>query len=262
MNIKILVAAHKKYQMPIDDIYLPIHVGAKGKEAMGYQRDDEGDNISDTNPRLCELTAIYWGWKNLKADYIGLTHYRRHFSVNRNPFIKNKFLKVLRKKEAETLLVKYDLLVPKKRKYYVESIQSHFIHLPYSFEEDLNTLKKVIHDISPEYDGAFETVMNRTSAHMFNMFIMKKDYFDSYCSWLFPIIFEADKRIDTSNYTPMEARAVAYFGEFMLDIWMENNPINYKEISVLYMEKQDWFKKISSFIGRKFGLKDRFYAKR
>lgn len=31
-TIKIIVAAHKKYQMPKDYMYLPVQVGAEGKE--------------------------------------------------------------------------------------------------------------------------------------------------------------------------------------------------------------------------------------
>ena len=80
MNIKIIVAAHKKYRMPADQCYLPLHVGKKGKADLGYQGDDVGDNISEKNPYYCELTGLYWAWKNLDADYIGLAHYRRHFA--------------------------------------------------------------------------------------------------------------------------------------------------------------------------------------
>ena len=81
VDIKILVATHKKYRMPEDNIYLPIQVGAEGKQSFGFQRDDAGENISSANPRMCELTAVYWAWKNLNADYIGLVHYRRHFTI-------------------------------------------------------------------------------------------------------------------------------------------------------------------------------------
>ena len=78
-TIKIIVATHKKYKMPNDSIYLPVQVGTENKESLGYQPDNDGENISSKNPYFCELTGLYWAWKNLDADYIGLSHYRRHF---------------------------------------------------------------------------------------------------------------------------------------------------------------------------------------
>ena len=68
---------------------------------------------------------------------------------------------------------------------------------------------------------------------------------------MFSIIFEADRRIDVSGYTAMEARAVAYFGEFMFDVWNEKQKISYKELPVMFMEKQNWFVKGGRFIVRK-----------
>lgn len=254
VDIKILVATHKKYRMPEDNIYLPVWVGAEGRQSFGFQRDDAGENISSTNPRMCELTAIYWAWKNLDADYIGLVHYRRHFTIAkkiRRLKMKDKFPIILSKEEAEKILKQYNLILPNKRKYYIESIRSHFIHLPYTYEKDLNVLGKTIKELAPDYFDAYETVMNRSWAHMFNMFVMKKEYFDKYCGWMFPILQEVDRRIDVKGYTPMEARTVAYFGEFMLDIWNEKNRIPYKEVDVMFMERQNWIIKITTFIWRK-----------
>ena len=78
-KIQILVTTHKKYEMPKESYYLPIHVGRDGKESIGYIGDNTGDNISLKNPYYCELTGVYWAWKNLEADYVGLVHYRRQF---------------------------------------------------------------------------------------------------------------------------------------------------------------------------------------
>ena len=62
--IKIIVATHKNYIMPSNrELYLPVHVGSEGKEELGYQRDNEGKNISKLNPYYCELTGLYWAWK-------------------------------------------------------------------------------------------------------------------------------------------------------------------------------------------------------
>lgn len=82
MNIKIIVATHKLYWMPNDNVYLPLHVGRvmEGAVDLGYLGDNTGDNISGKNKDYCELTGIYWAWKNIAADYIGISHYRRQFT--------------------------------------------------------------------------------------------------------------------------------------------------------------------------------------
>ena len=90
MNIKILVAAHKQYWMPEDSVYLPLHVGAEGKPDLGYTKDNTGENISAKNPNFCELTGLYWAWKNLEADYVGLVHYRRYLPVRKCGISKRK----------------------------------------------------------------------------------------------------------------------------------------------------------------------------
>ena len=72
MTCTIVVATHKPYRMPPDPCYLPLHVGKAGKEEMGFAGDDTGENISRKNPYYCELTGLYWLWKNVHTDYKGL----------------------------------------------------------------------------------------------------------------------------------------------------------------------------------------------
>ena len=79
MDIKILIAMHKPYWTPEDDVYLPLQVGSALHPHFLPVTDDSGDNISAKNPGYCEMTGLYWAWKNLKADYVGLCHYRRYF---------------------------------------------------------------------------------------------------------------------------------------------------------------------------------------
>ena len=100
MSIKVIVATHKKYIMPADEMYIPVHVGREGKDDLGYTPDNTGDNISNKNAYYCELTGLYWAWKNLQADYVGLAHYRRHF---RRP---------LRASEVRRLLLWCGILLP------------------------------------------------------------------------------------------------------------------------------------------------------
>lgn len=249
MDIKFLVATHKKYWMPKDEVYLPIHVGKEGKHDLGYIGDNTGDNISIKNPNYCELTAIYWAWKNLKADYIGLVHYRRYFTKHNFRNYEKKKQDILLKSDFENILRDVDIIVPDKRKYYIETNRSHYNHAHY--KKDLDETENIIKELYPEYSIAFNKVMNRTWAHMFNMFVMRKDYFDEYCEWLFTILFELEKRIDISNYTTMEARVFGFISELLLDVWLETKQIRYKEVNVSFMEKQNWIKKGTLFLKRK-----------
>ncbi len=80
MKIKIFTMTHKRFQEPVDQIYVPLQVGRAGAEDLGYLGDDTGDSISRWNNYYGELTGVYWAWKNeQEADIIGICHYRRFF---------------------------------------------------------------------------------------------------------------------------------------------------------------------------------------
>lgn len=254
-NIKVIIATHKKYQMPSDKMYLPIHVGAEGKESIGYKTDNIGDNISLKNPYFCELTGLYWAWKNLNVKYIGLSHYRRHFTskkINK----KDLFNSVLTQKETDKILDEVDIIVPKKRKYYIENLYSHYANTLYI--EPLDITGDIINEKYPEFMEEFDKLKTRTSAHMFNMFIMKKDKLDEYCTWLFDILFELEKRVDNSKYDSFHARFYGRVSELLFDVWLNTKGYDYKEVKVISMEKVNWLKKgtsflIAKFLGKKYG---------
>lgn len=251
-DIKVIVATHKKYQMPTDEMYLPVQVGAEEKEDLGYIKDNEGENISTKNPSFCELTGLYWAWKNLKADYIGLVHYRRYFFLKKKHYKteKEKFENVLTLNEADKLLDEADIILAKKRKYYIENLYSHYKHTMYV--EPLDETRKIIEEKYPEYLGEFDKLHNRTSAHMFNMFIMKKNILDGYCKWLYNILFELEKRLGQTSYDQFHARFYGRISELLLDVYIETNKLQYKEIPVMDMQNINWWKKGKSFLKAKF----------
>lgn len=247
-KISILVATHKKYDMPKYKSYLPIHVGKKDKNDIGFIGDDTGENISLKNPYFCELTGLYWAWKNLKSDYIGLVHYRRHFKGKTKS--KDKFESVLSDKEISTLLKSNDIILPKLRNYYIETLYSHYEHTMYI--EPLDITGEIIKEKYPKYYMEFELLKKRKKAHMFNMFIMKKEIMDKYCDFLFDILFELEKRVDNSKYDAFHARFYGRVSELLLDVWLNTNDYKYTEVPVMNMEKVNWFKKGTSFLKAKF----------
>lgn len=247
LDIKILVAAHKKYWMPDDRMYLPIHVGAEGKEDIGYTPDNTGDNISAKNTHYCELTGLYWAWKNLDADFIGLAHYRRHFSNGK--LLCGKRERVMCRDELERKIGDYEILLPKPRNYWIETNYSQYAHAHHAI--DLDTTREILAERHPDYVKAFDASMKRTVGHRFNMFIMKRDKLDAYCAWLFDVLFELEKRLDISGYNSYDARVFGFVSERLLDVWIETNGYPYRELPYVFMESQNWLVKGGNFVKRK-----------
>ncbi len=251
-NIKIYIATHKKAMMPNSTLYEPIFVGSNGKNSIeNYQRDDLGDNISYKNPNYCELTALYWAWKNSTADYIGLVHYRRYFGKKKF-FDGNLNTNVFQEDYFSSILNRNTIIVPKKRKYYIETLYSHYAHTHYS--EDLNKVKKIISDKHPDYLQSFDSVMKQTSGYMFNMFVMPKEYLNDYCLWLFDILEKLEEEIDLSNYDSFQARVFGRISELLFNVWLVEHKKEFelKEINWIYTEKINYVRKTYSFLVSKF----------
>ncbi len=248
MNIKILVAAHKNYEMPQDqNLYLPIFVGKELHPDVNhtFQGDNTGENISVKNAHYNELTAIYWAWRNLDAEAIGLVHYRRYLSLNKQ----KNLATILTQQQAESLLQNHDIILPKKRNYYIESNYAHYVHAHHA--EPLDLARKIIARDYPDYVVAFDEVMQRKSAHMFNMFIMKQQPFNEYCQWLFDILAKVEQNLDISDYNQYEARVYGFISERLLDVWLTvNSQYRTTEVNFVYMEKQNWLVKGGNFLKR------------
>lgn len=261
-DVQIVIATHKNYQMPTDSMYLPLHVGAEGKKdingndlELGYMKDNTGDNISDYNHCFCELTGLYWAWKNVCAEYIGLVHYRRHFSLQKSG--KDPFDNVLTYQQLAPLLKDYKVFVPVKRKYYIETLYTHYKHAHYSVQ--LDETRKIICEKYPEYLSSYDKVLGKKYGHMFNMMIMQKDLLNEYCTWLFDILFELNERIDMPWLSIFQSRYCGRIAEIIFNVWIDYqiksqkiSQSEIKEIPYIYMEKIKWGKKGRAFLEAKF----------
>ncbi len=146
-------------------------------------------------------------------------------------------------------LQEYDMILPKKRNYYIETSWSHYEHVHHI--KDLETTRQVLVEKYPDYVSFFDQAVKRRSVHMFNMMIAKSELFDAYTTWLIDVLSEVEKRTDISDYTPYEKRIYGFISELLLDVWVDKNQISYVEYPVMFMGKQNWVKKISSFLIRK-----------
>lgn len=229
-NVKIFVITHKKIEEKLNKVCIPIQVGFN--ENLGFIRDNTGDNISKKNRNYCELTGMYWIWKNCKLpEYIGLCHYRRFFVCG----------KIIKKKIDEKKVKEYfkecDIILPKKFKFDT-TVWKNYFENGQGKEKDLINTKEILKNKYPEYLKSFEEVMDRKEGYYCNMFIMKNIGFKRYCEWLFDILFELEKITDLTNYTPQEARIYGYISELLLNVWVEKNELKIKECEVQNTEKK------------------------
>ena len=91
-DIRLFVCCHQPSSVPEHPLLYPIQVGAALADTHfpGFLHDDSGENISRKNRVYCELTAQYWAWKNVEADYYGFFHYRRYLypdTTAKRPYI-------------------------------------------------------------------------------------------------------------------------------------------------------------------------------
>lgn len=230
----IYVVSHKQVDLleNLPENYIPLYVGEQKKELTlrGGISDDSGDNISSLNSSFCELTALYWIWKNDCSGYKGLVHYRRFFEFNSKK-------EILSFKHAVSILEKKEVIIPKKY-WLLENVKKHYAH--HHNAADLELLRSVIKDLYPSDVVFFDSCMSRKYVYPYNMFIAKKEFFDSYCSWLFSILFEIKRRKDEAKEVEKntyQERVYGFLSERMMNIYIQKTMPNYQELPIFLTDK-------------------------
>lgn len=236
MRIKILVCHHKPFPFVINACFLPIQVGRSSSErVLNYAiPDNVGDNISEKNASWCELTALYWAWKNLEADYYGLMHYRRllHFGAKGSGcYI---FSDITQKEvasfgwtpEAVTLACdRYDIITGPEWNIHPAGLPERVMSARefYAREHDVRALDivtEIVRERYPDYYFPLLQSLSETSCTWGNIAVMRSLYFHEYCSFLFDVLGEAERRIDTSGYDDYQRRVFGFLAERLLNGWL------------------------------------------
>jgi hypothetical protein len=235
---------------------MPIQAGkAVSGFDLGIVSDDTGDNISDKNATFSEFTAWYWAWKNIKTiypdiEYIGLSHYRRYFIMDR-PLLKRPIIYLPKISVMENYgnlfidtLESHDIILAKQTKLAnnLSNLRIHYSYFHNSF--DYLTMKDIIHEISPEYDESFYDIFERNNRiSLYCMFVAKYDLFNDYFNWLFPLLFEAERRIDVSHYTQYQKRVLAFLAERLLNVYVYHNNLKVAYRPIYFIDKENTLKK-------------------
>lgn len=256
-SVKILVGYHKPAVLLKDDILTPIHLGRaiateNSKDGKISEEDykwmldnmigdDTGDNISNLNRQFCEMTGIYWAWKNYdklgNPDYIGFMHYRRHFifkdenidHVNTDVVlfdeIDEEYLNTVNMKpdNIQKLIKGYDiieyapLLHPKTVFDQFADLSNPNYNLDFDvWEKSTEILKKS----NPDYADAANLYLNQNKHIWFNVFIMKRELFFKYAEWIFKLLFELNKQIDLNLKSVKGKRVLAFIVERFFGIFL------------------------------------------
>ena len=253
----IYVITHKKFddEKINNSLYKVLHVGKNDNSKPDYLRDDSGENISDKNPTFCELTGLYWLWKNRKEpsdEITGLVHYRRFFTDEAG------FADYRKTGECPDVLGDFGdiddntVILPKRYKtistLYGSYNRCHNI-------SDMEHLKAVMEKLCPEYISTFEGIMNGHVGYYYNMFICSRRNLERYCEWLFPILFEIEKNlkeasdisdtkksieaedISETEATVYQDRLYGFLSERLLQVWVIHNGLTIKEYPVFNTEE-------------------------
>lgn len=218
-SVMIYVASHKDCEKYGDKCYHLLHVGAAKSTAdfAEYRDDSEEDNISVKNPVYCELTGVYWMWKNAAdCDYIGLCHYRRY--LGKHKFALNTDKNILSSSDIIKLMEKYDVIVPtyvkrgKANGWFTEEA-TRKQYRPYLI------IKKAVEQVCPHYLDALEKVFSSPKMFYGNILITRKEIFDEYSEWLFSIENKIESNLENSG-EGVAPRELGYFSEWLLNVWL------------------------------------------
>lgn len=249
-------------------LYIPVRCGAVYDETDTlFLGDDTGDNISRQRMSYCELTVIYWMWKNVKADYYGLSHYRRYLSFSEKKLSgawqEQGFLDsmttanlekagLLDEKKIRHRIEKYDMIIPVEfpvrdvltpngtgyhntYDYVTRAWENLFIR-----KDDIDNMVNIIDTYFPEYSASTRAFMKGSTFRGFNIFILKEELFHSLCEFEFGVLEKIDSIIDYSYASDSRKRAPGYLGEVLYSIWCyhqtKNKSLKISEQQIIFFQ--------------------------
>ena len=268
-KIHIAVACHKPSRIPANPLLVPVQVGsALAKQRMDMQHDDEGQNISEKNPSYCELTAQYWEWKNVKADYYGLCHYRRFLCMHKTEAELNERSQIevgeiddynIRRfgledeEEMRRVIEDCDLVVgehqqldriPTPRGNKASGYDHWAAHDKALIRvQDLEKMLELLEEVSPRIGASARKYLQEKTFMGFNCFVMKKELFDEMCEIEFETLKRLEQEVDLTYYCQQLSRIYGFMGEIISSAYFydleKSGKYRVKHVPLLYFNYTD-----------------------
>lgn len=235
-EIAIYAATHNQTVSSADSLLVPIQTGAAlAKERLCEIRDNTGENISDRNHTFCELTALYWIWKNDAHPITGLSHYRRRFNIS--------------EEEVNLYLRTNDLIIP----------QPYFFRCTLREEykknhigADLDILCSILSEMAPSFAAVLNRVLDENRLIPYNMMIARRTLLSDYCEWLFPILFKLEAALMLEGRTAYQKRVFGFLSERLFTAYIEAQHLKYYICPVSLPETENLLRRIKYSCGIRF----------
>ena len=198
-----------------------IQAGAALSEVkMCELRDNVGDNISHKNEFYCELTALYWIWKNENlTDYVGFNFYSRVFNFD------EKQLSYILSSGIDAIVPEAVILSPLRLLPKIQPRNNEMI-------EDF--LERAIAKTDSSYLNTFKTLGKEGVILPSNIFILRRDIFCNYCQFVFAVLEEYENLLSEFGKT-IPPRHIGYMCEQLQSIWFLKHS---SELNILFAPRR------------------------
>ena len=222
MENTIYIITHKDDVLINDNnLYKTLWVG-ENKLNNNALIDNTGDNISYKNKNYCELTGLYWIWKNnIFSKNIGICHYRRFFDISNI--------------RISEILKNDDFIIPTPI-FLGINIKQQYINC--HIDSDWQLMLSVLKEKYSDYYESSKIIFNNNRLYGYNMFITFQEQLNKYCEWLFDILFEIEKRNTRVLNDTYQNRYFGFLSERLFTLYLLHNKLKIHEINIVSQENK------------------------
>lgn len=194
---------------------IPIQAGAAiADKSIAVVKDNTGINISNKNRMYCEMSAVYWIWKNTNHDWIGIEHYRRHLLV-----------------KPEMLKDDIDAIMPLPYICYPNEMAQFLRFTTGNVKEAMLRALEALHPL--EFED-YKKILYGKFQYTYNLVCARNQVFGDYCRWLFEITEYMEEYYAAAVPELVETRAFSYVAEVLTNLYFMYHQ---KDLRIRHVEK-------------------------
>ena len=266
-DIKIFVSHRIEFDSRTIDnpLYYPVRCGAVDDNRSGHKLpgDNTGDHVSRYRVSFGEFTVMYWAWKNVKADYYGIGHYRRYFSFSPRFYKNTEHDQIIDPYLDRRAIKRYHLTDVKRMRDLIEAhdaivnrttsirgfdhisgpaltVYDRWLSWRHLEKSSLDLLLELIRKMRPEYLQSARDYLLGSIFRGNNCFVFRHDLFFQYCEFVFDIMFEAEKKLTEGGDNKILPRTTSFLGEIMYGIFIlhlqKQNKYRIREQQLVFFE--------------------------